>query len=302
MTYALGRASSTTTCRRCARIVRDASAEDYRFSAIVAGIVRQHAFQMRGVPDGDHEPTAPTAAASTPTDAQRTHAMFITKKHLSRRTVLAACGARRAAAARRDDSGRHRARADRRGAEAAHGILLLSARRDHGQHAGDALNVDAGQAADFELTPILEPLAPFKKYMTVVSGLGNKPGRELRVHAIMPGTWLSCVQPRDQPDAVRRRHVDQIAAAAHRPGHAAAVARGRDRGSRAAAARATARTAAATAHDLVPHADHAAADGARSAQGVRAALRPGRDAGGAHGASRATTRACSTWCTARRRI
>ena len=65
--------------------------------------------------------------------------MFITKKHLSRRTMLQG-GQRgdRVAAARRDGAGRDRARADGRGAEAAHGILLPAARRDHEQHAPSA--------------------------------------------------------------------------------------------------------------------------------------------------------------------
>ena len=49
------------------------------------------------------------------------------------------------------------------------------------------------------------------------------------------------------------------------------------------------------AHDLVPHADDAAADGVRSAQAVRAAVRPGRHAAGAQGDRRSSTRASSTW-------
>ena len=72
--------------------------------------------------------------------------------------------------------------------------------------------------------------------------------------------------------------VDQIAAAAHRPGHAAAVARGRDGGAgRRRRVRPQLRLQLRQ-HDLVPHADDAAADGAQSAQAVPAALRPGRHA------------------------
>ena len=57
----------------------------------------------------------PRQVAATATRASRRAPMFITKKHLSRRTVLRGVGAtRRAAAARRDDSGAHGARADGR--------------------------------------------------------------------------------------------------------------------------------------------------------------------------------------------
>ena len=61
--------------------------------------------------------------------------MYLTKKHLSRRTLLKGVGVSLATAvARCDDPGRHRARADRRRAEAAGGLLLYSPRRDHVEH------------------------------------------------------------------------------------------------------------------------------------------------------------------------
>ena len=63
-------------------------------------------------------------------------AMFLTKKHLSRRTVLQS--RRRVAgpaAARCDDSRAYGARADGRRAEAARRVLLYPARRDHVEHA-----------------------------------------------------------------------------------------------------------------------------------------------------------------------
>ena len=49
------------------------------------------------------------------------------------------------------------------------------------------------------------------------------------VHALSPGTWLSCVHPGDQPGSARRHHGRPDRRAAHRPGHAAAFARSRDR-------------------------------------------------------------------------
>jgi hypothetical protein len=65
---------------------------------------------------------------------------------------------------------------------------------------------------DFDLKPILEPFAPLKKYLTVVSGLGNKPAESSAVHAIVPATWLSCEHPRQSHAPLAGVTVDQIAA------------------------------------------------------------------------------------------
>jgi len=66
---------------------------------------------------------------------------------------------------------------------------------------------------DFELSPILKPLAPYKPYVTIVSGLRNKGGESSDPHGIMAGTWLSCVGPKDR-DGTGDRGVtaDQLAA------------------------------------------------------------------------------------------
>jgi Protein of unknown function (DUF1552) len=68
------------------------------------------------------------------------------------------------------------------------------------------------EGTDFELTPILEPLKPFQKQLTIVSGLGNRPGESQAVHAIVPATWLSCVHPKQGQDPNMARTADQIAA------------------------------------------------------------------------------------------
>ena len=65
----------------------------------------------------------------------------------------------------------------------------------------------------YELSPILEPLKPFRQQLTVVSGLGNRPAQSAAVHAIVPGTWLSCVHPRETHEAYGGVTVDQMAAA-----------------------------------------------------------------------------------------
>ena len=65
---------------------------------------------------------------------------------------------------------------------------------------------------DFDFKPILEPFKPFKKHLTVVSGLGNKPAESSAVHAIVPATWLSCVHPRQSHAPYGGVTIDQIAA------------------------------------------------------------------------------------------
>ena len=70
--------------------------------------------------------------------------------------------------------------------------------------------------AGLELGRILEPLAPFRSRLTVVSGLENRHAYG-PVHAITPGTWLSGQSPRRSPgeggsDAGDGATADQLAA------------------------------------------------------------------------------------------
>jgi len=50
---------------------------------------------------------------------------------------------------------------------------------------------------DYEMSPILEPLKPYKEHLTIVSGLRNKQGETPEPHAYIEQTWLSCVKPWD---------------------------------------------------------------------------------------------------------
>jgi hypothetical protein len=133
--------------------------------------------------------------------------MFITKKHLSRRTFL-------------------------RGAGLAVGLPLLEAMIP----ASTALSQTAAspaprmgfiyfphgaimdrwtpatEGADFELSPILKPLEKFKKQLTIVSGLENKAAIAPPVHALSPGTWLSGVSPRKSQAPWGGVTIDQLAA------------------------------------------------------------------------------------------
>jgi Protein of unknown function (DUF1552) len=64
---------------------------------------------------------------------------------------------------------------------------------------------------DIELGSILEPLAPFRSRLTIVSGLENRHAYG-PVHAITPGTWLSGVSPRNSSDSAPAATADQTAA------------------------------------------------------------------------------------------
>jgi Protein of unknown function (DUF1552) len=67
--------------------------------------------------------------------------------------------------------------------------------------------------AGFQLPPILAPLAPFRRQLTIVSGLENRAAIVPPVHAITPATWLSCVTPRLSPEPQAAVTVDQVMSA-----------------------------------------------------------------------------------------
>jgi hypothetical protein len=69
------------------------------------------------------------------------------------------------------------------------------------------------EGKSFELTPILKPFAPFQKQLTIVSGLENKGAIAPPVHALSPGTWLSCMTPPEGQEPHGGVTVDQLAAA-----------------------------------------------------------------------------------------
>jgi hypothetical protein len=50
---------------------------------------------------------------------------------------------------------------------------------------------------DYEMSPILQPLEPFRDQLTIVSGLRNKPAESPEPHGYTERTWLSCVAPWD---------------------------------------------------------------------------------------------------------
>jgi hypothetical protein len=74
----------------------------------------------------------------------------------------------------------------------------------------------ATEGAGFEFTPILKPLEPFRDYVNVVSGLGHRAADTTAVHSLSPTTWLSGVRPKATQgvDAYAGVTADQIAAQA----------------------------------------------------------------------------------------
>ena len=72
----------------------------------------------------------------------------------------------------------------------------------------------ATEGKGFEFTPILKPLEPYQDYVNVVSGLGHRAADSTAVHSLSPTTWLSGVRPKPTQgvDAFAGVTADQIAA------------------------------------------------------------------------------------------
>ena len=124
LTYALGRGVEYQDMPLVRSIVRDSAGGNYKFSSIVLGIVKSAPFQMNMKTAGDSSQRSGQLG-----NRRKTAIMFITKKHISRRTVLR--GQRRdarAAASGRDDSGRDGAGANGGHSEAPLCRLLCAAR------------------------------------------------------------------------------------------------------------------------------------------------------------------------------
>jgi hypothetical protein len=70
------------------------------------------------------------------------------------------------------------------------------------------------EGAGFEFTPILKPLEPFRDRLNVVSGLGHRAADTTAVHSLSPTTWLSGVRPKATQgvDAFAGVTADQVAA------------------------------------------------------------------------------------------
>ena len=133
--------------------------------------------------------------------------MFITKKHLPRRTFLGGVGAAIALPFLESMIPAGTALAQ---TAARAGLRMGFIYFPHGAIMDRW--TPATEGADFQMPEILQPLEPFRDYLTVVSGLDNRPASQPPVHALQPGTWLSCVEPRRSQDPYGGVTIDQMAA------------------------------------------------------------------------------------------
>jgi hypothetical protein len=133
--------------------------------------------------------------------------MFITKKYLSRRTVLRGMGAAVSLPLLEAMIPAGTALAKTAAAPQPRlGFFYFP----HGAIMEKWTPATAGRG--FAMSPILEPLAQYQNQLTVVSNIGNKPGESRAVHALVPATWLSCVHPKESLEPNMAPTVDQIAA------------------------------------------------------------------------------------------
>jgi hypothetical protein len=119
--------------------------------------------------------------------------MFLTKRHLSRRTILKGAGVTIALPLldAMIPSGTAWAQT-----AAAPSWRLGFIYFPHGALEDQWTPTRVGR--DFDFPFILEPLQPYRDYVTVVSGLRNKGGESNSPHGIVEETWLNCVAPRQR--------------------------------------------------------------------------------------------------------
>jgi len=138
--------------------------------------------------------------------------MFLTRKHLSRRTVLKGAGASIALPLLDAMIPAHTALAKTAAAPKARlGFVYFP----HGAVMQHWTPKQTGR--DFEFSPILKPLEPLREYVTVVSGLRNRGAENsFAPHATTEQAWLCCVTPQQRAgemgisvDQVAARHIGQ---------------------------------------------------------------------------------------------
>ncbi len=135
--------------------------------------------------------------------------MFITKKHLPRRTFLKAAGVTMALpllesmvpaqTLMRKTAGTGVTRA---------GFVYVP----HGAIMDQWTPVSEGTG--WEFTRVLKPLEPYRDHLNVVSGLGHRAADSTAVHSLSPTTWLSGVRPKPTQgvDALAGITADQVLA------------------------------------------------------------------------------------------
>jgi hypothetical protein len=117
--------------------------------------------------------------------------MYITKKHISRRTVLKGIGA--SVALPLVDAMNPAATAWAQTAAGAAPTRLAFIGFPHGAVMDRWSPAESG--TDYTMSPILTPLEPFREHLTIISGLRNKPAETPEPHGHVEPSWLSCVTP-----------------------------------------------------------------------------------------------------------
>ena len=199
-------------------ITRAAAQNGYRFSSFVVAVVKSAPFQIE-----DEEPRPTAAGAMT---------MFITKKHLSRRTFLRGVGATVALPLLDSMVG---AQTPLRQSAAAPKTRFVAFYVPHGATMDKW--TPAAEGTGFAFTEILKPLEPFRDRINIVSGLAHPyvagaGGGDVSAganHTRAAAVFLTGAVPERGRAGAPRRLGRSGRRAAHRSGHAAAVAGAVDR-------------------------------------------------------------------------
>src|SRR5580700_4478286 len=141
--------------------------------------------------------------------------MFLSKKHIARRTVLKGMGATIALPLLESMIPSSTAMADTPAGKTPKRFAFVGF--PHGAIMDRWSPKETGTS--FTMSPILQPLEPFRKHLTIVSGLRNKPAETPEPHGYIEQGWLTCVKPWDfgkagadsgvSCDQIAVRHVGQ---------------------------------------------------------------------------------------------
>jgi hypothetical protein len=141
--------------------------------------------------------------------------MYLSQKHISRRTILKGVGAAIALPLLDAMSPASKAWAKTAAGSAPKRFAFVGF--PHGAIMDRWSPKEVGSG--YEMSTILQPLEALRPHLTIVSGLRNKPGETPEPHAYIESTWLSCVKPWDHgaagpdsgvtADQMAARHIGQ---------------------------------------------------------------------------------------------
>ena len=235
LAYGLGRVIDYRDMPVVRAIDRERPQERPSFSAFVLGIVKSAPFQMRRAEEPGPAKSE-TGERAIRTSEGSIQMQFVTKKHLSRRTVLRGVGA--ALSLPLLDSMVPAQTPLRKTVAASSPTRLACIEMVHGAagSTGEGTNKHywspEKDGTDFEFSQTLEPLEPYRDYITIVSDTDLHPAtawsaaEEGADHFRSSAVYLTAAHPKmTEGSDYYVGHVDRSdLRAAIRPGHAAAVA------------------------------------------------------------------------------